>query len=78
MRNFKITFSNFCKYFRIGFSAAAGKFKIEEATAELKKLHTYLHAILEKFEAKDQVPFQKVMGKIEVIGELIIKHHETH
>lgn len=58
--------------------AAAGKFKIQEATAELKKLHTYLHAILEKFEAKDQVPFQKVMGKIEVIGELIIKHHETH
>jgi len=58
--------------------AAAGKFKIEEAKAELKKLHTYLHAILDKFEAKDQVPFQKVMGKIEVVGELIIKYNETH
>jgi hypothetical protein len=58
--------------------AAAGKFKIEEAKAELKKLHTYLHAILDKFEAKDQVPFQKVMGKIEVVGELIIKYNETY
>jgi len=58
--------------------AAAGKFNIEEAKSELKKLHTYLHAIIDKFEAKDQTPFQQVMGKIEVVGELIIKYNETH
>ncbi|CAB4219007.1 hypothetical protein UFOVP1604_90 [uncultured Caudovirales phage] len=58
--------------------AAAGKFKVEEAKAELKKLHTYLHAIIDKFEAKNQTPFQQVMGKIEVVGELIIKYNETH
>jgi hypothetical protein len=58
--------------------AAAGKFNIEEAKSELKKLHTYLHAIIDKFEAKGQTPFQQVMGKIEVVGELIIKYNETH
>jgi hypothetical protein len=58
--------------------AVAGKFNVEESIAELKNLHTELHAILDKFEAKDQIPFQKVMGKIEVVGELIIKYHEAH
>jgi len=58
--------------------AAAGKFNIKEAKSELKKLHTYLHAIIDKFEAKGQTPFQQVMGKIEVVGELIIKYNETH
>ena len=58
--------------------AAAGKFNIQEAKSELKKLHTYLHAIIDKFEAKGQTPFQQVMGKIEVVGELIIKYNETH
>lgn len=56
--------------------AAAGKFNIDEAKAELKKLHTELHSIIDKFEAKGQNPFQQVMGKIEVVGELIIKHNE--
>lgn len=58
--------------------AATGKFNAEASIAELKKLHTELHSILDKFEPKDQVPFQKVMGKIEVIGELLIKSHEIH
>lgn len=58
--------------------AVAGKFNVEESIAELKNLHTELHTILDKFEAKDQIPFQKVMGKIEVVGELIIKYHEAH
>lgn len=56
--------------------AAAGKFNMEEAKVELKKLHAYLHTILDKFEAKDQIPFQQVMGKIEAVGELIIKYNE--
>jgi hypothetical protein len=58
--------------------AAAGKFKVDESAVELKGLHNELHSILDKFKAKDQISFQKVMGKIEVIGELIIKYHETH
>ena len=56
--------------------AAAGKFNVESSVVELKSLHEELHSILDKFEAKDQIPFQKVIGKIEVIGELIIKSHE--
>jgi hypothetical protein len=58
--------------------AAAGKFNLEKSVSELKSLHQKLHSLLETFEAKDQIPFQKVMGQIEVVGELIIKHHELH
>lgn len=53
--------------------AAAGKFDQAAAKAELKALNQELSALLKKFEPKDQVPFQKIMGKIEVVGELIIR-----
>lgn len=54
--------------------AVAGKFDITSATGELRKLNAELNSLLKTFEPKDQIPFQKVMGKIEVIGELLIKH----
>ena len=57
--------------------AAAGKFEITSATAELRQLNKELTQLLKTFEPKDQTPFQKVMGKIEVIGELLIKHSEA-
>lgn len=57
--------------------AAAGKFDVKSSTSELRKLNQELHSLLKKFEPKDQIPFQKVMGKIEVIGELLIKHSEA-
>lgn len=52
--------------------AAMGKFNLSEAKLELKQQQSELNQILKKFEGVDQIPFQKVMGKIEVIGELII------
>jgi hypothetical protein len=54
--------------------AAAGKFNYADANSELLKLNKELAQLLEKFEPKDQTPFQKIMGKIEVIGELLIRH----
>ena len=57
--------------------AAVGKFESKSATSELRKLNSELDSLLKTFEPKDQIPFQKVMGKIEVIGELLIKHSEA-
>jgi len=56
--------------------AAAGKFEVKAATAELRELNKKLAALLKTFEPKDQIPFQKIMGQIEVVGELLIKHSE--
>jgi hypothetical protein len=42
------------------------------AKRELKEQHQELNVVLKEFEARDQIPFQKIMGKIEVLGELII------
>ena len=53
--------------------AAAGKFDPAAAKIELKALNKELSQILKEFSQSDQLPFQKVMGKIEVLGELIIK-----
>ena len=53
--------------------AAAGKFDQTKAKAELKVLTSELAQLLKTFEPKDQIPFQKIMGKIEVVGELIIR-----
>jgi hypothetical protein len=53
--------------------AAAGKFNREDAIKELRDLNSELSELLKTFETKDQIPFQKVMGKIEVLGELIIE-----
>jgi hypothetical protein len=57
--------------------AAAGRFDAKSSTQELRKLNRELAAILKTFEPRDQIPFQKVMGKIEVVGELLIKHSEA-
>jgi hypothetical protein len=52
--------------------AASGKFDMSAAKRELKEQHQELNTVLKEFEARDQIPFQKIMGKIEVLGELII------
>lgn len=48
--------------------ASEGKFKLDEAKTEFNQLIKKLSCDIQ------QVEFQKVMGKIEVLGELIIKH----
>lgn len=53
--------------------AAAGKFNADRSTQELRALQAELETILKKLDHGTQVRFQKVMGKIEVIGELLIK-----
>jgi hypothetical protein len=52
--------------------AALGKFDLASAKTELKSCMKDLNSLLKTFEPKDQIPFQKVMGRIEVLGELII------
>lgn len=53
-------------------AAAAGKFNMAEAKRDLKAQQRDLNELLKTFEGGDQIPFQKIMGKIEVLGELII------
>lgn len=58
--------------------AAAGKFDAPSARQELKKCTAELQQLLKTFESSDQTPFQKVMGQIEVIGELLIARTKWH
>ena len=48
--------------------ASEGKFNMDDAKKEFKTLLKGLSSDME------QVEFQKLMGKLEVLGELIIKH----
>ena len=55
-----------------------GQLKAEEMKSEYKKLCVELHSYLNDIEAMDQSKFQKLVGKIEVLGELLIeKKHEN-
>lgn len=54
--------------------AAAGKWDHARSVSELRALSKELDNLLTTFESRDQLPFQKIMGKIEVIGELLIYH----
>ena len=53
--------------------AAAGKWDAVASKKELSALNLELTNILKSFQPKDQIPFQKTMGKIEVVGELLIR-----
>ncbi len=53
--------------------AANGKFSITEAGQELSSLTSQLNRLLTDITPSDRVSFQKIMGKIEVIGELLIE-----
>jgi hypothetical protein len=54
--------------------AAAGKWDQAGSVSELRALSKELDNLLKTFEPRDQLPFQKIMGKIEAIGELIIEN----
>lgn len=53
--------------------ASEGKFDLEETKKEYNKKVNELVSSMENFNM-NQTDFQKVMGIIEVLGELIIKH----
>ncbi len=51
--------------------ASKGKFDLDEAKKEFKQ---HLDKLCDAGENMKQVEFQKIVGLIEVLGELIIKH----
>jgi DNA-directed RNA polymerase subunit RPC12/RpoP len=51
--------------------AAEGKFNF---AAAVKEFDSCVNKLAEKMDNMEQVEFQKLMGRIEVLGELIIKH----
>ena len=53
--------------------ASEGKFKLDEAKTEFKENINKLCKLTEPVDIQ-QVEFQKLVGLIEVLGELIIKH----
>ena len=54
--------------------ASEGKFDVEEGKKEYKELLKKLYQSTKGEMNIEQVEFQKLMGQIEVLGELIIKH----
>ena len=51
--------------------AAEGKFNY---AAAVKEFDFCVNTLAKKMDNMEQVEFQKLMGRIEVLGELIIKH----
>jgi len=57
--------------------AAAGKFDLAESKKELTELLKTIDGSTKAIELK-QMEFQRIVGQIEVLGELIIKYNEIH
>jgi hypothetical protein len=51
--------------------AAKGKFNF---AATMKEFDSCVNTLAKKMENMEQVEFQKLVGRIEVLGELLIKH----
>jgi hypothetical protein len=69
----KLTYHHFHVKLPYYQNAIDGKFDVEEANAELQ---THLETLSNKATTIGQVEFQELVGIIEVLGELIIKHKE--
>ena len=59
-------------------NAKNGNFNIEETKKEYNTLCTFLHSKMNKIENLDQKEFQELLGKMEVLGELLIKYHDLN
>jgi len=53
--------------------AASGKMELDEAKAEYKKLLEKLYSSTKDSMNIEQIAFQELVGKLEALGELIIK-----
>jgi uncharacterized protein YabN with tetrapyrrole methylase and pyrophosphatase domain len=53
--------------------AAKGSFDYNEYKKEYKKLCSELHSHMKSIENMNQTKFQELVGKLEVVGELLIK-----
>lgn len=73
-----LTYHHFVVKLPIYKQASEGKFKIDRAISTLEKHMSKLSAGTRGDVKMRQVEFQKLVGLIEVWGELIIKYHETH
>ena len=51
--------------------AAEGKF---DFAATVKEFDSFVNQLSEKMDNMSQIEFQKLVGRIEVLGELLIKH----
>lgn len=67
-----LTYYHFVVKLPVYKKASEGKFDVEKSKKELKKLMKEVCSIGENVNIK-QIEFQKLVGKIEVLGELIIK-----
>ena len=56
--------------------AAKGDLDMEDAKKEYKDLLEKLYSATKEGMGIEQIPFQELVGKIEVLGELIIKENE--
>ena len=54
-----------------------GKFDSSKIKKEYEKSCAELHSYMKKIETIDQSKFQKLVGKIEVLGELLIADKQT-
>ena len=54
-----------------------GSFSFEKMKKEYVKTCNELHSHMNKIEEMDQIKFQELVGKLEVMGELLIKNKES-
>jgi hypothetical protein len=73
-----LTYYHFVVKLPVYKQASEGKFKMDKALTTLEKLMQKLSSGTRGDVKMKQVEFQKLVGLIEVWGELIIKYHETH
>lgn len=57
--------------------ASEGKFNRKKFQEEYKELCSELHSYMDDIASVDQSKFQKLVGKIEVIGELLIRNKKS-
>jgi hypothetical protein len=72
-----LTYQHFKVKFPYYKKAAAGKFDLVESKKELAEHLKTIDGSTKAIKLK-QMDFQRVVGQIEVLGELIIKYNEIH
>jgi hypothetical protein len=56
--------------------AKEGKFNPEKLKKEYVDLCSQLHSMMDKIEKTDMKGFQELLGRMEVVGELLIKNQD--
>jgi predicted nuclease with TOPRIM domain len=69
-----LTYNHF--HVKLPYYEKAAKGNFDFMKKEYVKLCSELHSYMDKVENLDQTKFQKLVGKIEVLGELLIQNHK--